>query len=85
MLGMRIPAFNRLCCELFYNKLLGYITKYGAMRWLRCFKRLTACFIVERDGKQVWRGKCDSSPRAKAELIEKHASGVKLVGLESGN
>jgi len=41
--------------------------------------------VVDRDGKQLWQGKCETSPHSIGSLVQKHAPSAKLIGLESGN
>lgn len=40
--------------------------------------------VVDNSGKQIWQGKCLSTPEAIAEALKSKAPDVKLVGLESG-
>jgi transposase len=39
---------------------------------------------VRRDGKRVWRGRCDSDPAVIARVLRKHAPGAQRIVFETG-
>ena len=41
--------------------------------------------VVDQNGKQLWQGKCASTPDAIGELVKQKAPSIKSVGLETGN
>ncbi len=46
---------------------------------------ITHVCVVDRDGKTLWQGDCDSTPEALGETIKKYAPGAIKIGLESGH
>lgn len=40
--------------------------------------------VVDKDGKQLWQGKCETGPEPIAALLRANAPDAKLIGLESG-
>ena len=46
---------------------------------------VTHICVVDRDGKKLWEGHCDSTPEAIGETIRKHAPTATKIGLESGH
>ena len=46
---------------------------------------VTHICVVDRDGKKLWEGHCDSTPEAIGGTIRKHAPTATKIGLESGH
>lgn len=46
---------------------------------------VTHICVVDRDGKKLWEGSCESTPEAIGETIKKQAPDVVKIGLESGH
>ncbi len=46
---------------------------------------VTHICVVDRDGKKLWEGNCDSTPEAIGGTIRKHAPTATKIGLESGH
>ena len=45
---------------------------------------VTYVCVVDREGKPLWQGKCDSTPESIAETIKEKAPGAVRIGLETG-
>ncbi len=46
---------------------------------------VTHICVVDRDGKKLWEGSCESTPEAIGETIKKQAPDAVKIGLESGH
>lgn len=46
---------------------------------------VTHICVVDRDGKKLWEGSCESTPEAIGETVKKHAPDAVKIGLESGH